>query len=128
MKDIDKQKLLLKSIFKSCGGPTELQELTGIPRQNFTNWQVRGKVPLLQAVKISKIIEVSKWGLNYKDFCEVCDDSSYPTWEEVVKSYFLPRGIIDKLLRGDKACRKNVKTKNAKKKGKKKRSAEAQAR
>jgi hypothetical protein len=117
MKDTDKQKLLLRSIFRSCGGPTELQELTGIPRQNFTNWQVRGKVPLLQAVKISKLVGISKWGLNYTEFCEVTDEEcSHPSWEEVVESYFLPKGIIDKLLKGETQCQKEKPSKKKKKK------------
>lgn len=117
MNDLDKQKLLLRSIFKSCGGPTELQELTEIPRQNFTNWQVRGKVPLLQAAKISKVIGISKWGLNYKEFCEVLEDDTVPpSWEEVIESYFLPKAIVDKLLKGDKACQKSKKPKKKRKK------------
>jgi len=114
MKRLDKRKLLLRSIFKSCGGPTELQQLTNIPRQNFTNWQIRGKVPLLLAIKISKLLDISKWGLNYTEFCEV--DDSPLSWEEVVRSYFLPKGIIDKLLAGDYKCQK----KKAKKKKKSK--------
>jgi hypothetical protein len=118
MNELEKQKLLLKSIFKSCGGPTELQHLTQIPRQNFTNWQIRGKVPLLLAIKISKELGISKWGLNYKEFCEV-DDNPIP-WKEVVNSYFLPKGVVAKLLKGDAECAKKTKKLKKKKKSKKK--------
>lgn len=109
-----KQKLLLKSIFKSCGGPTELQELTGITRHNFTNWQVRGKVPILLAIKVADKLGISKWGLNYADFCAVSEGEP-EAWEDVVKSYFLPKGIADKLLEGDKECQTKKKKKKRKK-------------
>jgi len=120
MKDIDKQKLLLKAIFKSCGGPTELQNLTQIPRQNFTNWQIRGKVPILLAVRVAEELGISKWGLNYKEFYAVVGENDSPSWEEVVKSYFLPKGIADKLLKGDTKCQKNKDRKKKKKKKSKK--------
>jgi hypothetical protein len=113
MKELEKQKLLLRAIFKSCGGPTELQELTGIPRQNFTNWQLRGKVPVLKAIDISSELNISHWGLNYVDFCKLYEDP--PPWDQVVKSYFLPKGVIAKLLKGDSKCQKKKKRKKNRK-------------
>lgn len=106
MSSLEKQKILVKAIFKACGGPTELQKTTGIQRQNFTNWQIRGKVPLLIAVDISEQLDIPKWGLNYDDFCKVVGTDIAPSWEEVVKSYFLPKGITDKLLIKEKKWKK----------------------
>ena len=114
MSNIKKQRILLRAIFRACGGPTELEKLTGLPRQNFTNWQIRGKVPLLSAVKLSKDLGISKWGFNYEDFCEVDDNPI--SWEETVKSYMLPKEVIKNLLTEESKCQKNkVKRKKSKK-------------
>lgn len=113
MKQLEKQKLLLRSIFKACGGPTELGKHLQIPRQRFTNWQIRGKVPVVQAVEISKKLEISKWGLNFPDFCAIEDKPL--TWKEVVKSYiFLSRRITDILLEENVSCLKKTKKKKKK--------------
>ena len=112
MNQKEKQKLLLREIFRAGGGPTELAQHLDIPRHRFFNWQIRGAVPVLIAAKLSKQLEVSKWGLNYPDFCALED--SPPSWEQVVKLYtFLPKRITDILLEGNTKCLKKTKKKKS---------------
>ena len=118
MSTLKKRQLLLRSIIKACGGPTELESVTGIPRQNFTNWQIRGKVPAVIAAQIARDLGISKWGFNYSDFYVIYEVDDEPlAWKEVVESYLLPKDIVEELLK-DKKCK--TKKKRNKKSAKKK--------
>ena len=112
MKQGTKYTELLRAVFRAMGGPRELESVTGIPEYNFSNWTKKGQIPLITAYNLSKELDISKWGLNYPDFSALEEDP--PSWEEVVKSYFLPKKVVDKLLKGTKKCQKKKKKKKKK--------------
>jgi hypothetical protein len=98
MKYKTSQSRLLHAVFSKHGGSTVLSKLTGYPKQNFTNWKIRGKVPLEHVGKISTDLEESKWAFNYEELQTLLDGK--PDWKVLVQRTFNDKDTREWVLEG----------------------------
>lgn len=60
-----------------------------VTKWNLANWIYRKKVPLLYIKRIAKVLGVSPYALNYREYSDF-NDSDKP-WKQIVKSVaFIP--------------------------------------
>ena len=91
------QVALLEAVWNMLGGPKAVADKLGVHRQSPVNWRNRGKVPVKYAHVLASMFSLPVWGFNYCD-C-VFMHSNAPKWEEVVKDYGLPKGLVQDILR-----------------------------
>jgi hypothetical protein len=93
---------LLHAIWEAHGGPGEVANIVSkylhedIICQAPVNWRLRGRVPYKLVKAVAEALDISPLGLNYGILYNLTDD--IPSWEEVVKSYGLPKGVVDMII------------------------------
>ena len=93
---------LLAAIWDLHGGPTEVaRKIIAYSRKDLNlqapiNWRIRGKVPYNYVKVVAEALNINPAGLNYSTLSRLTDD--IPSWEEVVKSYGLSKGVVDMIL------------------------------
>ena len=80
---------LLDAIWRKFGGPALISQKLNISPQAVVNWRRRGKVPLTRVHEVANALNISPWGLNYKEIRDFYGKEGIPTWKEVVNSYNL---------------------------------------
>lgn len=89
---------LIKALWEKHGGTHELARQFGVLPQSLINWRNMGKVPLVQAGKFARLLDIPIESLNYKDFGIFSGSNS--SWKEVVENCSLTPDIADKVLTG----------------------------
>lgn len=93
---------LLAALWDKYGGPTEVSKKISafaheeISCQAPVNWRIRGKVPHRYVKIVADALGISPLGLNYSTLANLTKD--IPSWETVVKSYGLSKGITEMIL------------------------------
>ena len=93
---------LLHAIWEAHGGPGHVAQLLSkhlkedINVQAPVNWRLRGRVPYKLVKSVAEVLDISPLGLNYGILANLSDDC--PSWESVVKSYGLSKGIVEMIL------------------------------
>ena len=93
----DAQSALLWFIIEQKGGPSVVAESVSLSPHLIYNWRMRGKVPLMYAVRLAKMLGVPSWGLCYTELSFQLGKSE--DWEAVVGSYKLPKSIVSEILK-----------------------------
>lgn len=90
---------LLEAIFRAYGGATYLHNkfFPDISTQSFTNWKLRGRVPLKKVVRIGSKLKIPVWGLNYSELA-LMYPKNMPAWKDVVAMYKLPKDLVERIL------------------------------
>ena len=93
---------LLHAIWEAHGGPGEVANILSkylhedVNCQAPVNWRLRGKVPHKLVKAVAEALDISPLGLNYGTLYNLSED--IPSWESVVKSYGLSKGIVDMII------------------------------
>lgn len=93
---------LLHAIWEAHGGPGHVANLLSkflkeeVNCQAPVNWRLRGRVPYKLVKSVAEALKISPLGLNYGVLYNLTDD--IPSWEEVVKSYGLPKTVVDWII------------------------------
>ncbi len=93
---------LLAAIFAQHGGPSEVARKVSLYAQEPiiaqapVNWRSRGRVPHKLVRVVAEALGINPAGLNYGILADLSED--IPTWTEVVKSYGLPKPVVDHIL------------------------------
>ena len=92
---------LLQALWEKYGGPTEISkkvQLYGydVGCQAPVNWRLRGRVPHAYVKAVAAALDISPLGLNYATLANLTPD--VPDWASVVKSYGLPKDVVESIL------------------------------
>lgn len=90
--------LFLRELWRHLGGTSEVTKLLKLKtRQSIDNWSRRGKVSYAQIQHVADTFKIPKWGLDYRLFKLTNPDT--PAWSKVVKSYGLPKEVVENILK-----------------------------
>lgn len=77
------QKRLLSLLYRKVGGLQAFADKVGISAQLAFFWRERGYVPLKRVEKVSKLLKVSPFALNFRGYKDFKGDEEV-TWEKAV--------------------------------------------
>lgn len=93
---------LLQAIWDLHGGPGEVAKKVSmflheeLNVQDPINWRLRGRVPPKLVKAVAAALKISPLGLNYSTLAHLAAD--LPSWDDVVKSYGLSKGVTEMIL------------------------------
>ncbi len=89
VKGMNAQQRLIHAIIRKHGGPLQAARLVTqktkepMNKQTFTNWNVRGLVPLEQLLFIADVLKVEPYCLNYEGYSKMIRKEK--EWKKVVE-------------------------------------------
>lgn len=90
---------LIKAIVDLYGGPMEFSRIVRTQNQNVNNWMRNGQVPLKHLGKVSRLLGVSAWTLNYPDLLELVGNAK--PFEEIIDSIQLRPAVREWVFQGE---------------------------
>jgi hypothetical protein len=106
-KDLSPYSLLIQALWTKLGGVAEVAKALHEIPQAPQNWKLRGAVPLEKLVRVSTILGISPFALNYLGWSMLVAREDIYNFEAVVTSCELPPDVTNNIIEKYKKLKKS---------------------